>query len=173
MAPPVTLYWRPGCPYCRRLRGDLRRVGLPVREVDIWQDQAAAARLRAVAGGNETVPTVLVGAEALVNPSASAVVAALRRADPTYVAASGLERAAHTVRVLRAARWVLLAALVVASFVIEDTGHPAASWAFDGAAAVVWAVAWFGFRRRTPRRSAFRRRQQVRSGQPDGPHGRR
>lgn len=150
MATPVTVYWRPGCPYCRRLRGDLRHVGLPVLEVDIWQDSAAAARVRAVAGGNETVPTVLVGTQALVNPPVSAVVAALQRVDPTYVADGRLERAAHKVRVLRAARWVLLAALVAASFVIEDTGHPAWSWAFDGAAALVWVAAWLAFRRRTP-----------------------
>lgn len=50
MVPPVTVYWRPGCPYCRRLRGDLRRIGLPAREVNIWEDGLSAVPPRAPAG---------------------------------------------------------------------------------------------------------------------------
>ena len=34
----VELYWRPGCPYCAALRGPLLRSGLPVREINIWDD---------------------------------------------------------------------------------------------------------------------------------------
>jgi len=152
MAPPVTVYWRPGCPYCRRLRGDLRRIGLPVREVNIWEDPSAAARVRSVAGGNETVPTVLAGGRALVNPPASVVIEEVRRADPGYAADGSLERAARRVQVLRAARWVLLAALIAASYAIEYTGHPGLSWASGGAAAAVWAAAWLGFRLARQRR---------------------
>jgi glutaredoxin len=48
---------RPRCPYSFRLRRKLRRRGLPFREVNIWRDAAAAAAVRAAAGGNETVPT--------------------------------------------------------------------------------------------------------------------
>jgi mycoredoxin len=59
---PVTVYWRPGCPYCARLRQDLRALGLPAQEVDIWADPSAAAVVRGYAGGNETVPTVVIGA---------------------------------------------------------------------------------------------------------------
>lgn len=54
----VEFYWRPGCPFCIALRRRLRGSGLPVREVNIWDDPDAAARVRAVAGGNETVTTV-------------------------------------------------------------------------------------------------------------------
>ncbi|MEV4656607.1 hypothetical protein [Micromonospora sp. NPDC049301] len=36
--------------------------------VDIWQDPAGAAAVRAIAGGNETVPTVVLGDRAVVNP---------------------------------------------------------------------------------------------------------
>lgn len=67
--PVVEVYWRPGCPFCRRLLRPLRRSGLVLREVNIWDDPEAAARVRSVAGGNETVPTVFIGEQALVNPS--------------------------------------------------------------------------------------------------------
>lgn len=50
------------------LRYRLDEVGIPVREHDIWQDAEAAARVRSVARGNETVPTVFVGEVGLVNP---------------------------------------------------------------------------------------------------------
>ncbi|MEV1286573.1 glutaredoxin domain-containing protein [Micromonospora sp. NPDC049679] len=68
--PEVTVYTRPGCPYCFLLRRGLRRYGVPFTEVDIWRDPPAAAAVRAVADGNETVPTVEVGGRWLVNPRA-------------------------------------------------------------------------------------------------------
>lgn len=80
---PVTLYWRPGCPFCTRLRRGLRQAGLEVEEVDIWSDPAAAGIVRSVAGGNETVPTVVIGERSLVNPSPAEVLAAARHAGVT------------------------------------------------------------------------------------------
>jgi hypothetical protein len=53
-----------------------------VREVNIWEDPEAAARVRAVARGNETVPTVFVGEHALVNPSIRQVTALVRETAP-------------------------------------------------------------------------------------------
>lgn len=76
----VEFYWRPGCPFCMALRVPLRRSGLPIREVNIWEDPQAAARVRQATGGNETVPTVFVGDRALVNPSMRQV----REAVSTY-----------------------------------------------------------------------------------------
>ncbi|HEU4350087.1 MAG TPA: glutaredoxin domain-containing protein [Actinoplanes sp.] len=76
MVPEVVFYTRPRCPYSFRLRRDLRRRELPFREVDIWQDAAAAAAIRGVADGNETVPTIHVGDQWLVNPTADEVCAA-------------------------------------------------------------------------------------------------
>ncbi|CAN5634294.1 hypothetical protein BH10ACT2_BH10ACT2_24720 [soil metagenome] len=69
----ITVYSRPGCPFCFLLRGGLRRAGLPFREVNIWEDPSAAAFVRSVANGNETVPTVSIGKVNLVNPSARRV----------------------------------------------------------------------------------------------------
>lgn len=63
------------------LQHDLERAGLPVREVNIWEDPEAAARVRSVADGNETVPTVFVGDRAMVNPSIAEVEAAVRDLD--------------------------------------------------------------------------------------------
>ncbi len=54
------VYWRPGCRYCRRLRFRLGRDARRAHWVDIWRDPAAAAAVRAVADGNETVPTVVL-----------------------------------------------------------------------------------------------------------------
>ncbi|MCY1142945.1 hypothetical protein OWR29_33545 [Actinoplanes sp. Pm04-4] len=63
------IYWRPGCPYCLRLRGSLARRAGRYHWVDIWSDPEAAASVRAVADGNETVPTVVTVGESFVNPS--------------------------------------------------------------------------------------------------------
>ncbi|MEB3033386.1 glutaredoxin domain-containing protein [[Mycobacterium] nativiensis] len=76
--PVVEVYWRPGCPYCRMLLGRLRRSGLRLREINVWEDRDAAARVRAVADGNETVPTVFIGERAMVNPSVRQVLAVAR-----------------------------------------------------------------------------------------------
>jgi mycoredoxin len=78
----VEVYWRPGCPYCRMLLRPLRRSGLRLREVNIWADPEAAARVRSVAGGNETVPTVFIGPRALVNPTVRQVLAVVHGAQP-------------------------------------------------------------------------------------------
>lgn len=73
----VVVYWRPGCVFCMKLRAGLRISRLPYRAVDIHADPAAAAFVRSVAGGDETVPTVTVGGRAMVNPSRGQVLAAV------------------------------------------------------------------------------------------------
>lgn len=69
----ITVYWRPGCPFCMSLRAGLRRSRTPYQAVNIWEDPTAAAFVRSVANGNETVPTVTVGDTWMVNPSARQV----------------------------------------------------------------------------------------------------
>lgn len=64
------------------LRRGLRRKGIPVAEVNIWENPEAAARVRSAASGNETVPTVFVGDHALVNPSVAQVTSLLRSVAP-------------------------------------------------------------------------------------------
>ncbi len=64
-------------PVLHTLRFGLERAGLAFREVDIWQDPDAAAFVRSVANGCETVPTVSVGDVHMVNPSVAQVAEAL------------------------------------------------------------------------------------------------
>jgi len=58
--PVIEVLWRPGCPYCSRLRRELARAGVVTVEHDIWADPGAAARVRAATGGDETVPTLVL-----------------------------------------------------------------------------------------------------------------
>jgi glutaredoxin-like protein len=76
----VTVFWRPGCGFCSMLRHSLQRAGVKVEEHDIWQDPDAAAFVRSVARGHETVPTVVVAGRALVNPQARQVIEILTEA---------------------------------------------------------------------------------------------
>ncbi|MDX6315572.1 MAG: hypothetical protein QOF44_5036 [Streptomyces sp.] len=89
----VVVYWRPGCPYCMVLRMGMRRTHLPYTEVNIWEDPEAAAFVRSVADGNETVPTVVVAGKAMVNPSTREVVAAVEEHAPHLLAEDGASAA--------------------------------------------------------------------------------
>lgn len=86
VASEVVVYWRPGCPYCWLLRRALRQRRLPTREVNIWTDPDAAAVVRSIADGNETVPTVVVGDVAMVNPTPAQVIGAVRQQAPQLLA---------------------------------------------------------------------------------------
>lgn len=83
--PVVRFYWRPGCPFCVALRARLRKRGIPFEPINIWEDPDAAALVRSVADGNETVPTVFVAGQAMVNPSADQVESVLRDVAPHLV----------------------------------------------------------------------------------------
>lgn len=85
--PVLHFFWRPGCPFCASLRFRLKRAGITVNEINIWDDPGAAGFVRSVAGGNETVPTVAVGEHALVNPPVSAVLDLLAEVAPSLVPA--------------------------------------------------------------------------------------
>jgi glutaredoxin len=76
-APVIDFYWRPGCPFCMALEHGLGRAGIGLNKVNIWKDPEAAARVRQITGGDETVPTVVIGERGLVNPSVGEVLAEL------------------------------------------------------------------------------------------------
>lgn len=78
----IVVYWRPGCPYSIKLRTQLRLTRLKYTEVNIWDSPDAAAYVRSVAGGNETVPTVDVAGYPLVNPSLRQLLSAAREHAP-------------------------------------------------------------------------------------------
>ena len=74
------MYTTTWCGYCVRLKRFLDREGIAYREVNIEEDDAAAAYVMSVNGGNRTVPTLLFpNGEAATNPSPAEVVAALAR----------------------------------------------------------------------------------------------
>lgn len=74
----ITVYWRPGCGFCSRLRHALQDHDVPAEWVNIWEDPEAAAYVRSVANGNEVVPTVRIGEKTTVNPSPNDVIAAVQ-----------------------------------------------------------------------------------------------
>jgi glutaredoxin len=78
----ITFYWRPGCGFCSSLERRLGRLDVPLDKRNIWDDPDAAAVVRSIAGGNETVPTVVVGEARMVNPSVDSVLAAIRAEAP-------------------------------------------------------------------------------------------
>lgn len=83
----VHYYWRPGCPFCMMLRRGLDKAGIETVDHNIWDEPDAAAVVRAHAGGNETVPTVVIGDIGLVNPRAKDVVAHLDAVAPELLRA--------------------------------------------------------------------------------------
>ena len=78
----VDFYWRPGCGFCMNLDRDLERAGIPLSKHNIWEDPADAAVVRQHANGNETVPTVVIGDIAMVNPRAVDVITVLAAKAP-------------------------------------------------------------------------------------------
>lgn len=117
----------------------MRRTGLATTEVNIWADPEAAATVRSIADGNETVPTVVVAGRGLVNPSARAVLDALRAVAPDLVANLESAGKVRRVSVLAVLQWVVVVVLLAASFAVETAGHPGASWSIDGVNLVIYA----------------------------------
>lgn len=67
--PKITVYWRPGCPFCMNLQRSIDKLDLPHEKINIWENPEGAATVRSIANGNEVVPTVVVGDQGMVNPS--------------------------------------------------------------------------------------------------------
>lgn len=75
--PIVHFFWRPGCGFCRSLDRQLAQHDLTIHYHNIWENEAARETVRALAEGNETVPTIVIGDSGMVNPSASLVLRAI------------------------------------------------------------------------------------------------
>lgn len=131
--PRVEVLWRPGCPFCGCLRRGLRRAGIRTVEHNIWADRSAAARVRRASGGDETVPTVVIGSLTLLNPSVAQVRAALQAEfpdDPLLSAGPGRRPASP------GALW---AAGVLVVWVLLCMWRPTTTWHL---APTVLAAAW-------------------------------
>lgn len=136
---PVTVYWRPGCSECARLRNHLRRVGLPTEEVNVWHDQEAAARLRALAQGSETVPMVVVGDVVLINPRPHRAVELISDLLPDLATPETVRRSGR-IQVASRVRWAVVAGSLVASLLLDLHRLAGLSWAMDGVAVAAWAA---------------------------------
>ena len=73
----VVVYWRKGCPFCKRLQLSLGRKVRDVVWVDVWADAEASLFVRSVNDGDEVVPTVVMAGTAHTNPPPRQVLAAL------------------------------------------------------------------------------------------------
>jgi glutaredoxin 3 len=55
----VTLYTKPGCPYCAAAKADLQRRGTPYAEHNVLADPAALRQMLDLNGGRRQVPTLV------------------------------------------------------------------------------------------------------------------
>ena len=88
----IEVFWRPGCPFFEGLGRTLDEAGVPTNLRDISENPDDAAIVRSIADGNETVPTLISGPVALVNPSARLVMATLREHAPHLLDSNGRPR---------------------------------------------------------------------------------
>jgi glutaredoxin len=90
-----TLFRRPGCPYCVRLRRSIRRSGVEVNEINMWEDPSGVAAVRSVTAGSEIVPTLMIGDRAMVNPSPRQALREIGAPVPDVLRAEGPARDAR------------------------------------------------------------------------------
>ena len=64
------------------LERKLSNLNVPLNKQNIWETPEAAAAVRSIADGNETVPTVVVGEAKMVNPSPDQVLQAIANNAP-------------------------------------------------------------------------------------------
>jgi len=81
----IDFYWRPGCGFCMMLERKLAQSGVAMTKHNIWDNPADAATVRSHARGSETVPTVVIGDIAMVNPSADAVLSVVADKAPNLL----------------------------------------------------------------------------------------
>ncbi|PFG33840.1 glutaredoxin domain-containing protein [Sanguibacter antarcticus] len=169
MTTTIEVMWRPGCPFCSSLRRGLSRAGVATTEHNIWSSADAAARVRAANGGDETVPTVFVGDRALVNPSVSQVLDAVRSVDPDYmpVPTPTAGRAGTVVATNGLATGLVWTLVVAAVWSVLVAWRPTTTWHLVPlmlAAAWPWAVGQAASARDPSDRASSARRHIVLAG---------
>lgn len=80
MPKPVIVYCTSWCGSCRVIRRRLQQLNVPFTEIDIDRDPQAAERVKKLARGFRSVPTLVFGDEerVLVEPGPAALEEALR-----------------------------------------------------------------------------------------------
>ena len=59
--PPIVIYTKSTCSYCRAAKDLLRRKGAPFEEIGVDGDPAGQATMAVKAGGRSTVPQIFIG----------------------------------------------------------------------------------------------------------------
>ncbi len=62
----VTIYTKPGCPYCAAALDDMQRRSVGYTEHNVQQDGAALKRMLELNGGRRQVPTIVQGEQVTV-----------------------------------------------------------------------------------------------------------
>jgi glutaredoxin 3 len=62
----ITIYTKPGCPYCAAAKDDLRRRGLQFAEYNVQDDPPALRRMLELNGNRRHVPTLVEGGRVIV-----------------------------------------------------------------------------------------------------------
>lgn len=62
----LTLYTKPGCPFCDGLKESLEKRGIPFIEHNVRTDPAALQRMLELNGGRRHVPTIVQGKQVSV-----------------------------------------------------------------------------------------------------------
>lgn len=62
----VTIYTKPGCPYCAAVRDDFQRQGIDFTEHNVKADKSALREMLDLNGGQRRVPTIVRGGKASV-----------------------------------------------------------------------------------------------------------
>lgn len=66
----ITMFSTTWCGYCTRLKGQLKKAGVPYTDINIEEVDGTAELVAKLNGGNQTVPTVLFpDGSAATNPS--------------------------------------------------------------------------------------------------------
>lgn len=57
--PEVTIYTKPGCPYCAAAKEHYTKEGIPFKEIDVYSVKGAKEEAIRVAGGKAIVPVII------------------------------------------------------------------------------------------------------------------
>lgn len=62
----VTVYTKPGCPYCAAAKDDLQQRGIQYTEHNVQADRSALRRMLELNGNQRRVPTLVEGGKVTV-----------------------------------------------------------------------------------------------------------